>query len=219
MQYFDQTWYDCTIDRVKEIINGKENFLVYDVGAGNSVLEKRIQSQGGHWMGFDYKPRRDDIREFNLEKPIPAELTDGNPDIILLLEVIEHLLNPGQAVAKLAEMAKKGTYLIITTPNPFWSVVRLKFLFLNKFPMFEKSDMDDNNHFFTAWPHVMEKLLDDNGFDVLRRFTTGQRAKFPRPALEIRYPAKILVYVLRKFIEKVTPISKGMSFGFVAIKR
>jgi hypothetical protein len=219
MQYFDQTWYDCTIDRVREITKGKESFLLFDVGAGNSVLEKRVQAMGGQWKGFDYKPRKAGIIELNLEKPIPSILANENPDVILLLEVIEHLFNPGQAISNLAMMAKKGTYLVLTTPNPFWSVVRLKFLFLNKFPMFEKSDMDDNHHVFTAWPHVMEKLLIDNGFQVIHQFTTGHSAKFPRFTVSIQYPAKILVYILRKFLEKSTPLSKGMCFGMVALKK
>jgi 2-polyprenyl-3-methyl-5-hydroxy-6-metoxy-1,4-benzoquinol methylase len=139
-------------------------------------------------------------------------------DIILLLEVIEHLLNPDEAACNLGKMAKKGTYLVLSTPNPFWSVNRLKFLFLNIFPMFEKSDMDDNNHVFTAWPHVIERLLSTNGFRIIDQFTIGYKAKFPEFQFSINYQAKILVYFLRKLLERLTPTSKGMSYGVVAIK-
>jgi 2-polyprenyl-3-methyl-5-hydroxy-6-metoxy-1,4-benzoquinol methylase len=218
MEYFDQTWYDCALDRIKELTDGKENFIVYDVGAGNSVLEEEIRMLGGRITGFDYKPRKEGIIELNLERPIAAELTNGRPDIILLLEVIEHLFNPGLAVLNLAKMAKPGTHLILTTPNPYWSVIRLKFFFLNVFPMFEKSDLDNNHHVFTAWPHVIEKLLADNGFEVQHKFTIGQRAKFPRFSFDLRYPGKIIVYFLRKVLEKFSSSSAGMCFGIVAIK-
>lgn len=218
MEYFDQTWYDCTIDKVKGLTKEKDSFVLFDVGAGNSVLEDRIRLMGGHWTGFDYKPRKEGIVELNLENPLPQEFAYRNPDIILLLEVIEHLFNPGQAVVNLAKISKKGTHLVLTTPNPFWSVNRLKFLLLNKFPMFEKSDLDNNHHVFTAWPYVLEKLLLQNGFQVIDKFTIGCCAKFPAFAFSLRYPAKILVYFLRKFIEKLTPDSKGMSYGFVAVK-
>lgn len=218
MEYFDQTWYDCVFDRVKELTREQRNFKLFDVGAGNSVLEDRIKSLGGQWIGFDYKPRKEGIIQFDLEKPIPNELINQDPDIILLLEVIEHLMNPWQAISNLSKMSKKGTTLILTTPNPFWSVVRIKFLLMNKFPMFEKSDLDDNHHVFTAWPHVLEKMLELNGFRIISRFTSGWKARFPEFEFHVRYPAKIGVFLLRKALETTNPISKGMCYGVMAQK-
>ncbi len=106
----------------------------------------------------------------------------------------------------------------MTTPNPSWSIVRLKFFFLNKFPMFEKSDMLDNHHVFTAWPHVMEKLLADNGFQIAEIYTIGQRSRFPRFSFDIRFIAKIFVHFIRKLVEKISPGSKGMCYGITAVK-
>ena len=65
---------------------------------------------------------------------------------------------------------------------------------------------------------MMERMLNNNGFQVIDKFTVGSRSKFPKPALDIYYPAKVLVHFLRKFLEALTPGSKGMSYGMVAIK-
>jgi hypothetical protein len=86
MQYFDQSWYDCAIDKLKEITKEKNNFILFDVGAGNSVLEERVKALGGQWTGFDYMPRKEGILKLNLEQPLPPDFIDIKPDVILLLE-------------------------------------------------------------------------------------------------------------------------------------
>lgn len=218
MKYVDKPWYAQALYLIKKYIEAK-NFSVYDIGAGNSVLEDQIQKLGGKWYGFDYNPRTENIRKLNIENELDPDAITERPDFVLFLEVIEHLLNPGMAVANLAKITPKGSYLFLSTPNPFWSAIRLKFFLQNKFPMFEKSDMDNNHHVFTAWPHVVEKLLIDNGFEVIERMTMASRAKFPQPEFNISYPARIMVRLLRRIMEFQSPISKGMSYGILAIKK
>jgi hypothetical protein len=61
------------LDKVKNLTKGKDSFALFDVGAGNSVLEEKITSLGGQWIGFDYMPRKEGIIELNLEKPIEVD--------------------------------------------------------------------------------------------------------------------------------------------------
>jgi hypothetical protein len=78
--------------------------------------------------------------------------------------------------------------------------------------------MEDNHHVFTAWPHVTERMLSNNGFKVIDRFTIGCCAKFPDFTFSFLYPAKIIVFFLRKILESTASASKGQSYGFIAIK-
>jgi hypothetical protein len=64
----------------------------------------------------------------------------------------------------------------------------------------------------------MERILNNNGFRVIDKFTVGSKSKFPKFKLELIYPAKIVVHIMRSIIEKTSSASKGMSYGFVAVK-
>ncbi|CAN5345342.1 hypothetical protein BH23BAC1_BH23BAC1_50840 [soil metagenome] len=216
-KYFDSSWYEFSVKKIKDL-GLTNNHLIFDVGAGNCLLKNKITEIGSHWKGFDVKPRSEEVIEWDLKDPIPDKL-NRKPDCILLLEVIEHLLNPEIGIKNLSEAAKKGTYLIITTPNPYWSVVRIKFLVFGIFPMFEKSDLENNHHVYTAWPHVLEYLLVKNEFEIIDSYTIGTRAKFPLFNFKPSYLIKFIFYFLRKIVEKSDIKAKGMSYGVIAIKR
>ncbi len=108
MKYIDKTWYECTVDKVRELTKEKVISCCTILERGTVCLKIRIEELGGKWVGFDYKPRKEEIIEFNLEKEVPPEIENGSPDIILLLEVIEHLFNPGIAIANISRIAKRG---------------------------------------------------------------------------------------------------------------
>ena len=180
-------------------------------------MKDKIENNGSKWIGFDVIPREEYIFEWNLDNPLEGDYP--KPDCVFFLEVIEHLYNPGKALAHITNEVKQGTIFIISTPNPFWSVVRIKFFFRGIFPMFRPEDLNNNHHVFTVWPHVLEHLLDQNGFEVVHSSTISMRARFPRLQLTLLYPIKIGYFFLRKLIEKVDKRSKGMSYGIVAVKK
>ena len=117
------------------------------------------------------------------------------------MEVLEHLFNPGNAIKNISSIAKKGTYFIISTPNPYWSVSRIKFFFLGVFPNFAKEDMEGNHHVFTVWPHVLEKLLTENGSKIVDSYTLADKAKWPMFELHPKFVARIIFYWTRKILE------------------
>lgn len=222
MKYIDKSWYDCTLETLGQLIEEKKihksDFTVFDVGCGNSVLKEEVIKKGGKWFGFDYKPRNEEIFEFDLERQVPKKMPTEKPDVIFLLEVIEHLFNPGFALQNLSKITPKDCHLFVTVPNPFWSAIRLNFFFRNKFPMFEKVDMDGNHHVFTSWPHVIERLLEKNGFEIMDRMTIGSNSKLPAFELSLTYPYKVLIRIIRKLMERQASVSKGMSYGILAKK-
>jgi 2-polyprenyl-3-methyl-5-hydroxy-6-metoxy-1,4-benzoquinol methylase len=217
-KYYDSSWYNFALRAMKEVGLLSPGKVIYDVGAGNSVLKDKIIEKGSQWIGFDYNPRNEEIKEWDLNNPLNNNDV-AKPDCILLLEVIEHLINPGLGIKNLSSAAKKGTYLILTTPNPYWSVIRIKFFLLGIFPMFEKTDLLNNHHVFTAWPHTIEYLLKENGFEITDTYTIDTKAKFPHLTFSPIFFIKFFYYLLRKAIEKRDVRSKGMSYGIIARKR
>ncbi|MEO9967582.1 MAG: class I SAM-dependent methyltransferase [Reichenbachiella sp.] len=221
-EYTDKSWYDYAYENIESISKEKKDFTVFDIGAGNSILREKVEGLSGTWRGFDYEPRHSDVQQLNMDQPLSENETafkGARPDIIVFLEVLEHLFNPGIAIENIGKMAKSGTYLIFSTPNPFWSPIRLKFFVQGIFPMFRKSDMLDNHHVYTAWPHVTERLLEINGFEVKKSCTLGFKANFPGFQFHPIYFARIIVFFIRKILETGLSKSKGMSYAIVAQKK
>lgn len=63
----------------------------------------------------------------DLRKPLPY--ADASFDVVLLVEVIEHLENHRIAICELARILKPGGILVLTTPNIMRLNSRLHFLF------------------------------------------------------------------------------------------
>ena len=95
---------------------------IFDVGAGDGIMKRPLEAAGFKWAGFDIAVR-DGISRWDLGYPCPVQGTV--PDLVLWLDVIEHLANPGIALDHIVATMVPGAKLLITTPNPRWSRSRL----------------------------------------------------------------------------------------------
>jgi SAM-dependent methyltransferase len=138
------------------------------------------------------------------------------PNLVLLLDVIEHLVNPGLALANIAQVLPPNGQLVITTPNPRWSRSRLWALLHGTLSCFTQQDLDSNGHVFPVWPHILEKMLHDSGFEIVEYVTLDGRTAWPRGPFSVRYPLRCLVTLAMMAIEKSDRSACGMSYGIVA---
>lgn len=187
---------------------------VYDIGAKDSVITSTITKQI-KYQGFDMNPEIPSIRTWNINDEL-HELAN-TADYVLLLEVVEHLTNPWNCIANLAKVLKPGGKLILTTPNPFWSESRFTLFVEGKMPCFTIADLELNHHVFTPWPHIIERLLIDNGF-VIEQWSMldGKTCVFDK--LLIKNPLRIFKRIIKRWLEYKSPMSCGMSFGIIAKK-
>ncbi len=96
---------------------------VLDIGFGRGFFLYFLKEMGANVFGIE--PDADAIRYASKDLGIPSvrqigvgELGDNERyDLILLMDLIEHLLNPGDALAKLSSLLNPGGYLVIWTPN------------------------------------------------------------------------------------------------------
>jgi SAM-dependent methyltransferase len=109
------------------------------------------------------------------EKDIDLNIIDKyNFDIVLLPEVLEHIMNPGLALANIYKICKKsGAKLIVTVPNAF----NLS-LFINAANGVEVVHPE---HYFYFSPVTIRKLLQDSGFDIekLNMYTSKGNHSYP----------------------------------------
>ena len=191
--------------------------VYYDVGAGANTLVKTIGVDTDRNHSFDMFPINDEVDQWDIQEPFVYNYAPA--DLITFLEIVEHLNNPWLCIKNLAAVMAPGGHLILSTPNPGWSSSRVNLLFKGFLTCFTESDLRLNHHVFTAWPHILEKLLNDNGLAVIEYVTLDGPTEMFDKALKasssfVQLPAR----GIKKFIEKSDPTSIGMSYGVVARK-
>jgi hypothetical protein len=186
---------------------------IFDVGAGDGIMKGPLESAGFNWLGFDIAAR-EDICRWDLGRPCPRQ--DITPDLVLWLDVIEHLANPGIALDHIAQTMAPGATLLVTTPNPRWSRSRLWALQSGNLACFTQADLDLNGHVFPVWPHILERMLTDRGFEIAEYVTLDGATTWPGTPYSLRYPVRCAVAATMMFLESRDATACGMSYGVVA---
>src|SRR5262245_41620337 len=182
---------------------------VADIGAGSAAMRSPVEGAGGRWFGFDVAPSSGLVTQWDLDDPHPAGMQQVG--IVLLLDVVEHLCNPWRAMEHVAQLLLPGGYLALTTPNPRWSRSRLHALAFGVPTCFTRDDMELNHHVFTPWPHILEKLLRDVGLSTVSYDTIDGHTALPHASINYRYPVRLALALLNRYLEQRDPSAKGMS--------
>jgi|SRR5580700_533210 hypothetical protein len=186
---------------------------IFDVGAGDGIMRRPLEAAGFKWFGFDIAPG-DGIGRWDLENPCPVQ--DVAPDLVLWLDVIEHLANPGIALDHITATMAPGATLVVTTPNPRWSRSRLWALYSGYPACFTQADLDQNRHVFPVWPHILERMLTDRGFTIAEYVTLDGVTTWPTASYSPRYPVRCAVAAMMMALERRDLTACGMSYGVVA---
>lgn len=161
--------------KIETIIRNMHNLRVLDVGCANGDMGEMLRRQDNYVVGWDISDKAIKKAKEVLDQ---AELVDVESDIlpiekemydlVVLPEVIEHLFNPEDVLAKIIRKYLKtdGT-ILITTPNFLHWINRFKFLG-GKFRYEEKGMFDRSQvHFFT-WG-TLGDLIQSLGMKVERQ--------------------------------------------------
>lgn len=209
----DSSRYDYAINSIRDLRPKLPSNLVFDLGPGDGRL-RSLEQFNIRWRGFDLTAWRD-VARWDLSDPCPVAEKAG---AVLLLDVIEHCVNPGLALRNISAAMEIDGTLILTTPNPRWSGGRIHMLFRGLLSGFTPLDLSQNHHVLPIWPHVLEKLLSDVGMTIQEYVTLDGRATlFGRPGkmpLLARCPLNAVLMV----IEKLDYAARGMSYGIIAKK-
>lgn len=206
--------YEYAVQCLRRLQPGLAANIVFDVGAGDGRMKEQIELTGLRWYGFDLNPLASDIVAWDLVDRCP--MTGPRANVMILLDVIEHLFNPGIAIKNIRDILAPDGRLILTMPNPRWSRSRIHALLTGYPTCFTESDLG-NHHVFTPWPHILNMLLSQQRFVVEEYVTLDGKTEWPvdRP-LSLRYPLRCLHAIANMLIEHLDPSACGMSFGLVA---
>jgi SAM-dependent methyltransferase len=200
-----QSRYDFAAEAARRFASPAATAL--DIGAGDGRMKPAIEGAGFHWRGFD-REANGDIEAWDLNEPCPQHV---EASFAILLDVIEHLPNPGLALTNIGTVLVPGAKLVITTPNPRWSRSRFHAL-ATGFPIcFTEGDLS-NGHVFPTWPHILEELLGHYGFVVTEYATLDGPTIWPRGLS----PARYAFAFANKIVERFDRSACGMSYAVVA---
>lgn len=213
-QNFNKNRYEWAADELRKNTSNASKTILFDIGARNGILKDFLKNITLTYKGFDIDPLTPEIKFWNLETAYPYG--EEQADVVTLLEIVEHLNNPWICIKNISNVLKPGGYLLLSTPNPHWSRARLKFFLTGFLNCFTQNDLEVNHHVFTPWPHVVEKLLSENGFEIIECNTLdGQTRWFEKP-ISIFFPLQFIARTFRIFIERLDRRSCGMSYSIIA---
>jgi 2-polyprenyl-3-methyl-5-hydroxy-6-metoxy-1,4-benzoquinol methylase len=128
--------------RAVEALPGFPALSVLDLSCGegeilSKLTERGCRVEGTHYREDDYIVKQRGHLErlkitsgVNLHEPLPFD--SAAFDVVLLIEVLEHLESHFHIVAEASRLLKSGGYMLFTTPNIFRLHSRLQFFLTGK---------------------------------------------------------------------------------------
>jgi 2-polyprenyl-3-methyl-5-hydroxy-6-metoxy-1,4-benzoquinol methylase len=158
-------------------INGK---LILDCGAGKGKFSETLKNKGAIVEACDidkkqFLSKSIKFTEADLNKKLPYE--DSRFDIIISIEVLEHLENPSHFLTEIKRILKKGGKAIITTPNISNIKSRLQFLFKGNLHWFNEAEFgySGSNHINPIYYKEILFILKKNNLELVELATNRNR--------------------------------------------
>lgn len=135
-------------------------YAILELGsADDSFLELVCKEINGHGLGLDLTKGDD------LEKPLKQK--SNTADLIIALEVIEHLFDTDQFLSEIYRVLKPKGVLILSTPNLASLANRLRLLF-GGYPKYLEFSRAGAGHIHLYTPTVISRQLAANSFKIIK---------------------------------------------------
>lgn len=182
-------------EKIQEVLKPKSKIL--DLGAGEGAMSKRLTDLNYEVVSIDVN--KDEFKceeatfyqvDFNNPEAVSSltEKFESHFDLVLGMEVIEHVENPWQYTRLLKKMLKDKGYLLITTPNITSWLSRIIFLFTGQFHQFSDIDLD-YGHIAPISEWELKVILEKENFENIEMLPAGTL-----PAVWLQKSKKYLFY-------------------------
>ncbi len=145
-----------------------------EVGCSNGALTERLRAKGCTVVGIEVRPEAAEKARAFCEQVLvgdvermPLPWPPASFDAVLLLDVLEHLVDPVPAVRRLLPLLKTDGRVLVALPNVAHWQVRFRLL-RGRFD-YEDSGILDRTHLHLYTPRTGRELLVQAGLTVLEQ--------------------------------------------------
>lgn len=204
-------------ERLKMIQRFKKSGKVLDLGCAHGFLLNYLKQNGFDSYGLDISDYAVSYAKKNFDIPIyqgdvdTANLPEKEFDVIIMLDLIEHVSNPVETLEKVKRFLKDDGILIIQTPYDIyhWEIAANTLLSGNKIGTSEPSAAPMHLFFFS--PRTFKKMAIKSGYRIAR-FETGTygkvRMKISPPTTDNLFPYIYYRLGLRNVLIKIAELLK-----------
>lgn len=188
---------------------------ILDFGAGEGALSERLFDMGYKITAADkdeenFKSKNCEFSVINFDQPNEVDafaLKYANQfDVVLGVEVIEHVQDQWKYVRQLMTMIKPGGIVLITTPNTSSWLSRIVFLLTGRFHQFADADLS-YGHINPISPWEIELIMKEVGAKNIEIRSAGTLP----PIYITRSPKLLLINI---FALLLRPFSSGILDGW-----
>ncbi len=169
--------YHYLLDFYFSLVSDDMPLDVLDVGCAQATLALLLAERGHRVTALDIRPEfleyassrhtHGDIR-FIAGNPFVEDLVTKTFDLVFANQIIEHVWDPQQKIARLAEYLRPGGRLVMTTPNGGYVRNSLPTYqeFLGQGALFRENTADADGHVFAFSLGELVPLVEQSGLTV-----------------------------------------------------
>ncbi|XXF79107.1 class I SAM-dependent methyltransferase [Myxococcaceae bacterium GXIMD 01537] len=167
---------------------------LYDVGCGTGTLAETLRPWFTEYVGVDIArypgfPEAPWARFVQADlNAAPYPLPEGEADVVVSVETVEHLENPRALLRELRRLLRPGGLLIVTTPNQLSLLSKLTLVLRNEFNAFQDAPGLYPSHITALLEVDLRRMAAECGFrDIQVEYTHSGRI----PGTAHHWPARL----------------------------
>jgi 2-polyprenyl-3-methyl-5-hydroxy-6-metoxy-1,4-benzoquinol methylase len=170
-----EDYFACARTDIVDALPSDQNAAILELGCGNGATGAAALAAGkcGRYVGIDIDPGAAAEARTVLSAVLVGDVCaldlsayEGQFDVLIASEVLEHLTDPWEALRALRRCLKPGALVFASSPNVahraiIWQLLRGRFDYAPSGPL-------DRTHLRWFTPATYRELLEDTGFVVDR---------------------------------------------------
>lgn len=166
---------------------------ILDLGCGTGALLSRLQALGfQRLVGIDIDPPSIlpgiELFQSDLDN-CKTTLEAGSIDLVIAVEVFEHIENIGSLLQELSRLLGPTGYILMTTPNVHSVEARVRYLLTGLLKQFDA--IGDPTHVNPIFRVPFERILKRHGFLVIDSWGHPEDGSSPTSRRGLRFIAKV----------------------------
>lgn len=185
----------------------KTTSKILDVGAGSGAFINRIKKYGGRFSAIEIDKdsfRVENVKLYSLDLNTDfADDINDKFDLIISIEVIEHIENPWHFIRQLKKLLANSGNILITTPNPENIPARLKFLLKGTIRGFEwfitkDSIHHESQHISPIFTSLFFRILEENDM-IIESYRSFPKKGFLNSSIKTNFLSYIISFFLKGY--------------------